>query len=120
MNRKRFLKLLMARGIQRSDAQAWAANIRNTGSYSELYVVFIMENGYFVGDMVRLLKKFFKAYEETAQIQKSVKHFLETAVFKAARMNGRNICYEKIANFSEKKYQRAELVGRKNAYGSYR
>lgn len=115
MNRKRFLKLLMARGIQRRDAQTWAMGIRNIGSYSELYVLFIMENGYFMGDMVRILKEFFKAYEETARIfQKEVIRLLGTAAFKAGRINGRNISYENIANFSEK-YQRAELVGRKNA-----
>ena len=67
MTRKRFIKLLMARGVQRNDAQAWATRIQKTGSYLTLYVVFELEGDYFVGDLARGLDGFLKAFSEAAQ-----------------------------------------------------
>lgn len=67
MTRKRFIKLLMARGVQRNDAQERATHVKEVDSYLDLYLVFALNGGYFMGDFARCFDGFCKAISAAAR-----------------------------------------------------
>ena len=72
MTRKRFIKLLMARGIQRNKANVQANYVYLVGSYSALYNEFYLNGGYYADNLSKALEtfanNFYKSISHTAEL----------------------------------------------------
>lgn len=84
MTRKRFIHLMMARGIQRNEAQHLAANVHRYGSYAQLYDAYRLVTSLPIS-ISATIKAANKIVRRINTFIKAITHAWESACKEAAR-----------------------------------